>query len=137
MVFAEGMGAWEDKGYPIVAGPNYQKRVKTRKLSPRELQNLVKAHRGAVIVVDVRNLEEYKEGHIPGAIDIPLEVFASKSTMLGKDKTIVVYCNSGGRSYDAYRKLMQLGYKDLYQSLYYDWRHGGLPVEKQVFPAGN
>ncbi len=130
MVFAAGMPVWEEKGYPIYAGPDYEKRVETTKLSPAELQALMKNDGADVTVVDVRDPQEFKTGHIPGAINIPSEEFASKSGILDKQKKIVVYCNSGGRSYNAYRKLMKLGYKNIYQSLYYDWKHQGLPIKE-------
>ncbi len=129
-VYAAGMPVWEEKGYPIYAGPDYQKHIETTKLSPTELQDLIKKDRTGITVVDVRDPQEYREGHIPGAINIPSGVFASKSEILDKEKKIVVYCNSGGRSYNAYRKLMKLGYKNIYQSLYYDWKHQGLPIDK-------
>lgn len=130
MVFAAGIPVWEEKGYPITTGPGYQKPIHTRKLSPAGLSHLLKTGKN-IAVIDVRDAKEYREGHIPGAINIPLEVFAAKTAGLSKDKTIVVYCNSGSRSSDAYRNLMQRGYTDIYQSLYYDWRHQGLPVAKQ------
>ncbi len=129
-VFAEGMPVWEEKGYPIYAGPDYEKHIETTKLAPTELQDLIKKDGVGITVVDVRDPQEYKEGHIPGALNIPSEVFASKSDTLDKEKKIVVYCNSGGRSYNAYRKLMKLGYENIYQSLYYDWKQQGLAIEK-------
>jgi rhodanese-related sulfurtransferase len=129
-VFAAGMPVWEEKGYPIYAGPDYEKHIETTKLTPTELQDLIKKDGAGITVVDVRDPQEYKEGHIPGAINIPSEVFASKSDTLDKEKKIVVYCNSGGRSYNAYRKLMKLGYENIYQSLYYDWKQQGLPIDK-------
>ena len=129
-VFAAGMPVWEEKGYPIYAGPDYEKQIETKKLSPTELQKLIRKDGPGITVVDVRDSQEYQEGHIPGAINIPSEVFASKSDTLDKERKIVVYCNSGGRSYNAYRKLMKLGYKSIYQSLYYDWKQQGLPIDK-------
>ena len=130
IVYAAGMPVWEEKGYPIYAGPDYEKHIETTKFSPIELQDLIKKDRAGITVVDVRDPQEYAEGHIPGAINIPSEIFASKSDVLDKEKKIVVYCNSGGRSYNAYRKLMKLGYENICQSLYFDWKQQGLPVEK-------
>ena len=72
------------------------------------------------MLVDVRDESEYKEGHIPTAINIPAETFALKSDVLPKEKKIVVYCNTGSRSYLAYRKLIKLAYTDIYQALYAD-----------------
>ncbi|MGE5893965.1 MAG: rhodanese-like domain-containing protein, partial [bacterium] len=82
------------------------------------------------VLVDVRDESEYKEGHIPTAINIPAETFASRSEILPKEKKIVVYCNTGSRSYMSYRKLMKMDYKNIYQSLFADWKEAGLQIEK-------
>jgi rhodanese-related sulfurtransferase len=79
-------------------------------------------------VVDVRDPAEYGAGHIPGAINIPVATFASQSGQLDKKKKIIVYCNSGNRSYLAYRKLKKLAYKKIYQTLFADWQVAGIAV---------
>ncbi|MCI5159699.1 MAG: sulfurtransferase, partial [Candidatus Electrothrix sp. AUS1_2] len=129
-VYAEGMPVWEEQGMPIYAGPDYEKRVETDKLSPAELNALIRSKTDTFTVVDVRDPEEFNKGHIPGAINIPSPPFASRSEVLDKDKRIIVYCSGGGRSYNAYRKLMKLGYEDIRQVLFFDWQEEGLPVEK-------
>ncbi|MHB8790079.1 MAG: rhodanese-like domain-containing protein [Desulfobulbaceae bacterium] len=130
LVYAEGMPVWEERGLPIVAGPDYEKKIETTKISPADLDALSKSGAGTFTLVDVRDVEEFREGHIPGAINIPVAEFASKSEVLDKDKKIIVYCNSGGRSYNAYRKLMKLGYADINQAIFADWKEAGLPVAK-------
>jgi rhodanese-related sulfurtransferase len=130
IVYAEGMPVWEEKGMPIYAGPEYEKRIETDKLSPKELNTLIQSKADTFTVVDVRDPEEFRKGHIPGAINIPSPTFASQSEVLDKDKQIIVYCSGGGRSYNAYRKLMKLGYEDIRQTLFFDWQGAGLPVEK-------
>ena len=129
-VYAEGMPVWEEKGMPIYAGPDYEKRIETTIIQPADLRKLIDSGSGDFTVVDVRDTEEYAEGHIPGAVNIPVSEFASRSESLDKKKKIVVYCNSGGRSYNAYRKLMKLAYKDIAQAIFADWKEAGLPVEK-------
>jgi len=62
------------------------------------------------IIVDVRENIEFKNGHILGAINIPLNTI-EEDIQLDKDKTIIVYCKSGNRSSMAQDKLEQLGYK--------------------------
>jgi rhodanese-related sulfurtransferase len=53
---------------------------------------------GAVIV-DVRTPSEYKSGHIPGALNIPLDSIKSKSGDLkSKNKVVITCCRSGARS---------------------------------------
>ncbi len=129
LVYAEGMPVWEEKGMPIYAGPDYEKRIETTKIFPKNLQILIQSKADNFTVVDVRDQEEYNEGHIPGAINIPVVTFASQSEVLDKKKKIIVYCNSGGRSYNAYRKLMKLGYKDVNQAIFADWKEQNFPVE--------
>lgn len=129
-VYNDGFPVWEEKGMPIAAGPKYAKKVETTKLSARDLAKALQEKKDAYVVVDVRDEFEFAEGHIAGAINIPAETFATKSGVLPKEKAIVVYCNSGGRSYTAYRKLMKLAYPTIYQSTLADWKEAGLPVVK-------
>lgn len=62
------------------------------------------------IILDVRTKEEYSEGHIIDAINIPYDNL-NKDTSLDKDKIIFVYCRSGNRSKIAFDTLTKLGYK--------------------------
>lgn len=127
-VFAEGMPVWEELGYSFYKGGDYEKRIETTMIRSAELQALATAQPESLQIVDVRDAAEFAEGHIPGAINCPLQNFAINSGLLDKHKKVVVYCNSGGRSYSAYRKLMKLGYKNIAQALFTDWKEAGLPV---------
>ncbi|KPJ98586.1 MAG: sulfurtransferase [Desulfobacterales bacterium SG8_35] len=127
-VYAEGMPVWEEMGYSFYKGGDYEKKIETTKIVPQDLKKMMDTEPDSVTVVDVRDPEEFAEGHIPGAINLPLQNFASGSGVLDKDKKIVVYCNSGGRSYGAYKKLMKLGYKNIYQAIFADWKEAHLPV---------
>lgn len=129
-VYAEGMPVWEEKGMSIYAGPNYEKKVETSKLKPLELKVLIDSKPESLTIVDVRDKSEYEQGHIPGAINIPVTNFALQSGVLEKEKRIIVYCNSGGRSYNAYRKLQKLAYPNINQVIFADWEFDGLPVVK-------
>ena len=64
------------------------------------------------IVIDVRSVDEYGTGHIPNAVNIPLDQIDG----VGYDKnlTIIVYCQSGIRSQEAAQKLADMGYTSLY-----------------------
>lgn len=66
---------------------------------------------------------------ISQGLNIPVETFAAKSEILPKEK-IIVYCNTGGRSYTAYRKLMKLAYPTIFQTIFADWKETGQQVEK-------
>ena len=67
------------------------------------------------IILDVREQEEYDQGHIPGAILIPYtEIEIKAEEMLhDKDKIILVYCRSGRRSKIAAESLSNLGYSNV------------------------
>lgn len=67
------------------------------------------------IIVDVRTFEEYCEGHIPGAINIPNEdiVDVPPESLANKDQMILIYCRSGNRSKQAAEKLLTMGYANL------------------------
>ncbi|GFO65630.1 rhodanese-like domain-containing protein [Geomonas paludis] len=130
VIYADGYPVWEEKGYPIVAGPEYAKKVETTKLTPVQLKQILAEKKDGYVLVDVRDEFEFAEGHIEGAINIPAETFAAKSGVLPKEKGIIVYCNSGGRSYSAYRKLTKLAYPSIFQAILAEWKEAGFPVVK-------
>jgi len=87
---------------------------------------------GSVVVLDVRPEEEYRAGHIPGAISVPVDALEATLQTLLKDREIVAYCRGpycvfsdeavaflSSRGYRAYRLRQGLP----------DWRAAGMPVE--------
>lgn len=129
-IYSEGIPVWEERNLPIVAGPDYGKKIETQKVKPADLVQLIRENKGDYVLVDVRDPSEYREGHIPTAVNIPAETFSTQSGVLPKEKKIIVYCNTGSRSYLAYRKLTKLAYPDIYQTLLADWKDAGLEVVK-------
>ncbi|MBP7230372.1 MAG: hypothetical protein KBA28_00440 [Syntrophaceae bacterium] len=129
-IYLEGIPVWEEKNLPLVTGPEYNKKIEATRIKPADLKKMIDEKRQDFVVVDVRDPSEFKEGHIPGAINIPSETFASGSGILPKEKKIIVYCNTGSRSYPAYKKLIGLAYPDIRQALLASWKEAGLAVEK-------
>jgi phage shock protein E len=83
-------------------------------------------------LVDVRTVEEFKEGHIPGAINISLQELDKKLKRIPKDKPVIVYCRSGNRSSFAASQLLQAGYTEVYDlGGIIDWTRQGLPVKRK------
>lgn len=66
------------------------------------------------LIIDVRSKNEYAEGHINGAINIPLSVIKKENYKIPKNKKILLYCQSGTRSKKAGKILEDLGYKEIY-----------------------
>jgi rhodanese-related sulfurtransferase/DNA-binding transcriptional ArsR family regulator len=87
---------------------------------------------GLVTVIDVRPAEEYKAGHLKGAINIPLGELDSQFEQLGKGKEIIAYCRGPHcvLAYDAVARLRKKGRKARrLEGGYPEWRVAGLPVE--------
>mgnify|MGYP000953135677 FL=1 len=89
------------------------KKAEYKKITSDEAKKMMETQK--VIVVDVRTLEEYNEGHIPNAISIPLETIENKAEvkLKNKDDLILVYCRSGRRSREAALKLIENGYTNV------------------------
>lgn len=68
------------------------------------------------VIVDVRRADEFAAGHIPGAILVPNESIGTEkpAELPDLDQIILVYCRSGNRSAQAAKKLVDLGYKNVY-----------------------
>ena len=66
------------------------------------------------LLIDVRSKKEYLEGHLNGAINIPLSNIKENINEIEKDKKILLYCQSGLRSKKAFKILEDLGYKNVY-----------------------
>ena len=71
-----------------------------------------------VIILDVREQDEYDSGHIPGAVLLPVGTIdedTAAAVIPGKDSTVLVYCRSGNRSKTASSSLAELGYTNIYE----------------------
>lgn len=94
---------------------------------------------GEAVVVDVREPAELMAtGKVPGSINIPLAEFLARADPASPDhdpalqpeKTIIVYCASGKRSQFAGNKLLELGYRKVFNlGGLKDWELAGLPVD--------
>ena len=80
------------------------------------LEELKEKQLNGAEIVDVRSSREYDENHIEGSINVPeYEINEDFEKIIkNKDITIVVYCASGYRSTKAYKKLKEMGYKEVF-----------------------
>ena len=66
------------------------------------------------LIVDVRTPEEFQQGAVPEAVNIPMDDLGMHADSLGeKDREITVYCASGARSAYAARMLQQMGFSNV------------------------
>jgi len=97
----------------------------------REL--LERAKNGLVTVLDVRPAEEYASGHLPGAINVPMERLEGYLSKLPKKREVVAYCRGPYclMSFDAVAKLRKRGFKARrLENGFPEWRAAGYPIER-------
>lgn len=92
-----------------------KKKAPYRKISAQEAKKMMDSGQ-SLIVLDVRTPGEFAAGHIKGAINIANETIGNErpSLLPEIDATILVYCRSGARSAQASKKLLALGYTEVY-----------------------
>lgn len=92
---------------------------------------LARAARGDVTVIDVRAPEEYRAGHFPGALSVPLPELAARLGELPRDRTVLAYCRGPWcvLALDAVATLRAAGFEARHvEEGVADWRAAGLPV---------
>jgi len=110
------------------------------KITPAQAREMIA--KGNTLVVDVRDAPELaKSGKVAGAVHHsrgmlefrvdPESPYYDKN--FAKDKTIIVYCASGGRSALAGKMLKDMGYSQVYNmGVFKDWADNGGPIEKPI-----
>ena len=86
-------------------GPDYR--------DPETLRMLIERQDKPHILIDVRTPEEFRGGHIPGAVNIPVDRIASAPPDVPDDSLVIVYCRSGARSAQARRTLNNMGFEQI------------------------
>jgi molybdopterin/thiamine biosynthesis adenylyltransferase/rhodanese-related sulfurtransferase len=85
------------------------------------------------LIVDIREQDEWDEGHIPGAVHIPRGYLESRIEPLApdRDRSLLVYCGGGNRSAFAAKTLAELGYTDVVslEGGFTDWKRNGFDVD--------
>ena len=119
--------------------PNYrellqQVRAEISELDAPRARELVDT--GEPVVIDVREQDEWDEGHIPGAVHIPRGYLESRVERAAPDpnRPVVVYCSAGNRSAFAAKTLEEMGYQDVASLAggFTDWKRNGFPVGLQA-----
>jgi rhodanese-related sulfurtransferase len=113
------------------------------RISPAQAQDLVAS--GQAVVIDVRDAPEVeKSGKVAGALHISrgmLEFRADPDSpyhdkTLRKDRPVILYCASGGRSALSGKTLKDLGYAEVYNlGAFKDWVENGGPIDHPIEPG--
>ncbi|MDT8321772.1 MAG: metalloregulator ArsR/SmtB family transcription factor [Xanthomonadales bacterium] len=94
---------------------------------------LARARDGLVTVIDVRPAEEYRDGHLPGAVSIPLDELEKHLRELDRDKEVIAYCRGPHcvLAFEAVARLRRKGWQARrLQDGFPEWQMAGFPVER-------
>lgn len=96
-------------------GDKESNEIKPGKINCTEMKEIMK-NDGNARLIDVRTEEEYNEGHLDNAMNIPVDSINAIKTIdtIRLDTPIIVYCRSGQRSAKAKEELNKLGYSNVY-----------------------
>lgn len=106
---AGGITEWQAAGLPVTSGD-------IQDISPAELNALLK-NGECPVVVDVREPWEFANGHVPGAVLMPLGQLGARLSELDPNQPVATICASGSRSQSAAALLGQRGFKKIYNVL--------------------
>jgi rhodanese-related sulfurtransferase len=84
------------------------------------------------LLIDVREPEEWRQGHAPNAKLIPLGSLGSRLSEVPRDREVLLICRSGNRSGTAQRQLQRVGYARVFNVSggMNAWTRAGLPIER-------
>lgn len=108
-------GSWRSSRPLKTAEQKKDGRVRYRSLSPQDGWALLQGNR-KVLVLDVRTPDEFAYSHLPGSVNLPLNDLEQKalSTIGNRNKTVLLYCQSGARSKQAAKLLYAHDFTDVY-----------------------
>ena|SRR5436190_9058144 len=84
-------------------------KIEAAELVPEDAREVVASQRGQA--VDLRDREEFGQGHIPGAVNVPEEELEERLDELSKDLPVIVVCAEGDRSGQVVAQLREHGYE--------------------------
>jgi rhodanese-related sulfurtransferase/glyoxylase-like metal-dependent hydrolase (beta-lactamase superfamily II) len=123
---ADSLSTWEAFGLQLTAGD-------VRDVEPAALNTLLNAGDSETpLVLDVRERWEYEDGHVPGAVLMPLGELRARLGELNPEKPVAVICASGSRSQSAAALLAQKGFATVYnvRGGTFAWQRARLPLER-------
>ncbi|RMG70004.1 MAG: hypothetical protein D6710_07845 [Nitrospirae bacterium] len=116
LILKGGIKAYAEKGYQVTKGDipteiKYKRVYASNTVPLDRFRKYLDENPGNVIIIDVRDHEEYEKGHFPGAENYPLDELPFRLDEIDKHKEIVTHCVSGIRAKIGYYILLKAGYK--------------------------
>ena len=121
---AGGMTAWREEKEPV---------DRVERLTVEELHERWEADRDAIQLLDVRELDEWESGHIPGSVHVPYHDIHGLPDGIDPDRPVAALCGSGQRSAVAASLIKRYGVADVIHVVEGGvprWRREGWPIER-------
>lgn len=130
------------KGYVVLAflmlagmGVSFYQNAGVARYSNVPPQRVLELVDEGALLLDVRTVGEFRGGHVPNAVNIPVErpnTLAERWDELPRNRAIVVYCQTGRRSVKASELLAERGFTEVYNVIggYERWTSEGLPTTR-------
>lgn len=107
MVFSDGYPAWvKYVGAAASAAPAIKQGGDEGVIELKSFLKILKENPKSILLVDVRGADEYKAGHFPSAVNIPLDDLEKKLKGWKPGKPVVFVCNTGAQSGEAFYMVM-------------------------------
>lgn len=118
-------------------------RAQIKEVTPTELQQMLDSE-SKLLLLDVRESSEHEQGHLPGAHLVPRGILEAAADLqypkrdpvlsAARERPVVLYCASGGRSAMAALTLQMMGFKQVYSLAggFMRWQESGLPVVREA-----
>jgi rhodanese-related sulfurtransferase len=108
--------AWKTAGNPVSSGPaktaiNYVPKPKPGTVLPSDFKKIAASLPPDVVIIDVRDADEYAAAHVKGSKNIPLDSLSERLSEIPKDKRLVLYCDTGLRAEMGYHLLKEKGFQ--------------------------
>jgi rhodanese-related sulfurtransferase/glyoxylase-like metal-dependent hydrolase (beta-lactamase superfamily II) len=118
-----GMTAWRSEDLPVAT---------IELIDPEQLAGRLDADGEPPVVLDVRDPDEFAEGHIPGSLHVPYEELADRLDEVPRDRTVAAICSGGKRSGLAASVLQREGFDVVHvaDGGVGTWRADGRPIEE-------
>lgn len=108
-VFAAGYPAWKKyAGEGATAAAPIKKGQEEGSIDIAEFKNIIDNNPGSIYLVDVRDADEYAQGHFKSAVNIPTDELEKKVSQLPSDKPVVFVCSTGARSGEAFYMIQDM-----------------------------
>ncbi|NQT95318.1 MAG: DUF1573 domain-containing protein [Candidatus Omnitrophica bacterium] len=132
-----GLKSWEKEGYPVVYGKKADPSYEPIEINLEEAYDYYYSLFSAKTVwIDARDREEYREGHIKGAINLPIDEIPERLSSIPKNKSLVLYCQGidCDSSKAVARILLKSGFKQgkvrHFAGGYDEWHSASYPVDR-------